>query len=283
MRKRPNAKDVFNQSPLAPMSRRDILNRKLSVQVAPLSEQKNKVTPMQWKFVQELVSGDGKVTTVQAALNAGYSEKFAREKAYELTNAKKNPHVVAAIQQYRRDLAERYGTTFERHMKDLQIIRDKALEAGNYSAAVQAEYRRGQAIGTIYVERKEIRHGTIDSMSVEEVRKKLEEIRMMYGTDQQSNVIDVNPEPDDVIEQEPETDVDDYDEESEDIDQSDEEDHESEDDPDAEDDPESEDDPEPENKNAEGLKIIEEMRERQRLAAAEERAKRMRIKNCPKS
>jgi hypothetical protein len=76
-------------------------------------------------------------------------------------------------------------------MRDLLDIRDRALEAGNYSAAVQAEYRRGQALGTIYVERKEIRHGTIDSMSLEEVKRKLEEIKMMYGDP--SNIIDVTP------------------------------------------------------------------------------------------
>jgi len=66
-------------------------------------------------------------------------------------------------------------------MRDLQIIRDKALESGAYAAAVQAEYRRGQALGTIYVERKEIRHGTIDSMSKEEVQRKLEELKRLYG------------------------------------------------------------------------------------------------------
>ena len=65
-------------------------------------------------------------------------------------------------------------------MKDLQFIRDKAIEAGAWAAAVQAEYRRGQALGTIYVDRKEIRHGTIDSMSKEEVQRKLDALRKLY-------------------------------------------------------------------------------------------------------
>ncbi|MFZ4101953.1 MAG: hypothetical protein ACOYKR_08355 [Sphingobacterium thalpophilum] len=88
---------------------------------------------------------------------------------------------MAAIQEYRAELASKYNTNYERHMRDLQIIRDKALESGAYAAAVQAEYRRGQALGTIYVERKEIRHGTIDSMSKEEVQRKLEELKRLYG------------------------------------------------------------------------------------------------------
>jgi hypothetical protein len=66
-------------------------------------------------------------------------------------------------------------------MRDLQRIRDAAMNAGAYGAAVQAEFRRGQALGTVYVERKEIRHGTIDSMSKEEVQRKLEELKKLYG------------------------------------------------------------------------------------------------------
>ena len=45
---------------------------------------------------------------------------------------------------------------------------------------MQAEYRRGQALGTIYIDRKEIRHGSIDSMSKEEVQKRLEELKRLY-------------------------------------------------------------------------------------------------------
>jgi hypothetical protein len=35
-------------------------------------------------------------------------------------------------------------------------------------------------LGTIYVDRKEIRHGTIDSMSKEEVQRKLDALRKLY-------------------------------------------------------------------------------------------------------
>ena len=201
---------LLNQSPV----RRDRLNARLSTPVAPLEDQTRPVTPQQWRFIQELIDGDGKVTLVQAALAAGYSKDSAGDIGYNLTNPKRNPHVVAAIQRYRQDVAEKYGTTIERHMRDLQIIRDKALEAGNYSAAVQAEYRRGQALGTIYVERKEIRHGTIDTMSADEVRKKLEEIKAMYGDPAQ--VIDVTPIVEEIAEDIVDEEYDEeYDEESE--------------------------------------------------------------------
>jgi hypothetical protein len=100
--------------------------------------------------------------------------------------------VVAAIQEYRAQLNSKYNTSYERHMRDLQMIRDKALESGAYAAAVQAEYRRGQALGTIYVDRKEIRHGTIDSMSKEEVQRKLDELRKLYGGPPPSALIDAS-------------------------------------------------------------------------------------------
>ena len=149
---------------------------------APVKPHKPKVlTPQEWKFVEEFVSGDGHVTLKEAALRAGYSEVWAKNRARELTDPEKCPHIVAAIQERRRELGEKYATTFERHMRDLQLIRDQALAAGAYGAAVQAEYRRGQALGTIYIDRKEIRHGTIDSMSKEEVQRKLEEIKRLYG------------------------------------------------------------------------------------------------------
>jgi phage terminase small subunit len=135
----------------------------------------------EWRFVHELVSGEGQVTMKEAAIRAGYSEASATSMATALTSPESHPHVVAAIQEFRREIAEKYGTSFERHMRDMQIIRDRALEAGNYGAAVAAEYRRGQALGTIYIDRKEIRHGTIDSMSKEEVMRKLTEIKKLYG------------------------------------------------------------------------------------------------------
>jgi phage terminase small subunit len=148
--------------------------------------------PQEWKFVEELVSGDGHVTLKEAALRAGYGENWAKNRARELTDPDMNPHIVAAIQERRRELGEKYATTFERHMRDLQIIRDQALTAGAYGAAVQAEYRRGQALGTIYIDRKEIRHGTIDSMSKEEVQRKLDEIKRLYGA-QAGPIVDVTP------------------------------------------------------------------------------------------
>lgn len=180
-------KDVWNVPPVIPNK----AVKRLSGQVKPLKQYKA-LNPKQWKFVQEYVAGDGRVTLKEAAIRAGYNPKSASVMAWKLTNPDEYPEVVSAIQAYRAELASKYNTSFERHMRDLQLIRDKALEAGAFAAAVQAEYRRGQALGTIYVDRKEIRHGTIDSMSKEEVQRKLDELKKLYGGPPPAAIIDAS-------------------------------------------------------------------------------------------
>jgi phage terminase small subunit len=147
---------------------------------APLGGKRKPLKPREAKFVEIYAAADGTMTLKDAAIQAGYPESSAANMGSQLTNPDIYPQVVAALQSKRAELNAKYGTTFERHMKDLQFIRDKAIEAGAWAAAVQAEYRRGQALGTIYIDRKEIRHGTIDTMSKEEVQKKLEALRKLY-------------------------------------------------------------------------------------------------------
>ncbi|MEL0015263.1 MAG: hypothetical protein VW715_08610 [Rhodospirillales bacterium] len=159
----------------------------------PRATKDRPLTRKQELFVKELVSKDGQITMREAAINAGYPAGSAHTRAYEMTNPHICPHVVAAIKAYRDELDEKYGINYRRHIRDLQAIRDMALQNGAYSAAVQAEYRRGQAQGDIYVSKSEIRHGSIDSMSKEDVMKALEEIKQTYAP----VTIDITPEGED--------------------------------------------------------------------------------------
>jgi len=145
----------------------------------PKSSVSSPLTRRQELFVKELVSNDGQITLREAAINAGYPETSAHTRAYELTNPHISPHVVAAIKAYRDELDQKFGITYQRHLRDLSIIKERALAAGAYSAAVQAEYRRGQT-GGLYINKSEIRHGSIDSMSKEEVEKALKELKAQY-------------------------------------------------------------------------------------------------------
>ena len=156
----------------------------------PRATKNRPLTTKQELFVKELVSKDGQITMREAAINAGYPASSAHTRAYEMTNPHICPHVVAAIKAYRDELDEKFGINYRRHIRDLQTIRDAALENGAFSAAVQAEYRRGQAQGDIYVSKSEVRHGSIDSMSKDEVMKALQEIKQTYAP----VTIDITPQ-----------------------------------------------------------------------------------------
>jgi len=49
------------------------------------------------------------------------------------------------------------------------------LENGSYASAVQAEVARGKA-GGLYIDQKIIKHGKIDQLTPDEVRKELQAI-----------------------------------------------------------------------------------------------------------
>jgi phage terminase small subunit len=153
------------------------------------------LTRRQQKFVRELVSNDGLVTHREAAVRAGYPAASASSRAHELTNPKYCPHVVAEIERYRDELDEMYAVGYKRHIRSMATIRDLALKNGAYSAAVQAEYRRGQAQGDIYVSKSEVRHGSIDQMSRADVEKELDRIRAGF-----EQIIDITPEADEIKE-----------------------------------------------------------------------------------
>lgn len=139
------------------------------------------LTLKQKRFVEELVVNDGAITLREAAIRAGYSSKNAHSAAYVMTNPRISPHIVLAIKRSREEQEAKYGITKFRHLRDLQRIRDAAITAGQYGAAVQAEHKRGLADGNIYINKSEVRHGTIDSMTKEEVLRALQEIELKNG------------------------------------------------------------------------------------------------------
>ena len=147
----------------------------------PRTTENTRLTKKQAEFVELVCTKEGELTLRECASAAGYSSSSSHTRAYELLNPRISPHVVAAVNARRKELAEKYSVSFGRHVRDLQRIRDRALEDGAYSAAVQAEYRRGQALGNIYVSKSEIRVGSIDSMTKAEVEKALHELQKTMG------------------------------------------------------------------------------------------------------
>ena len=67
---------------------------------------------------------------------------------------------------------KKYEITFEKVARDLQMIRDRAVEDGSYGAAVNAELGRAKLAG-LMIEKKEIKLGRIDQMDRSEVEARL--------------------------------------------------------------------------------------------------------------
>ena len=133
------------------------------------------LTEKQRIFVEIYTANEGRLTPTECARQSGYKQERANTTASELLNVKKSPKVVAAVMKRRNEISETHKVEMNKHVQELARLRDKALVEKSYSAAVNAERLRGQAAG-LYIDRKEIRTGSIDSMSREEVLTKLKEI-----------------------------------------------------------------------------------------------------------
>jgi phage terminase small subunit len=139
-----------------------------------------RLTEMQMKFANLLVTNEGRKTGYECAIEAGYEKDRARITASELQNPKKFPLVVKYIGDIREEYQKKYEVTYERHIAELAKIRDAALKKGAFSAAGNVEKSRGQAAG-LYVEQKIIRTGKLDDMSKEEMETELKNILDEYS------------------------------------------------------------------------------------------------------
>jgi len=139
-----------------------------------------RLTEMQQRFAQLLVSNEGRKTPTECAIEAGYDKDGAYVRASELRNPQKHLLVGKYIGEIRDDYQKKYEVTYERHISELGKIRDAALKKGAFSAANNAEVARGKAAG-LYVEQKIIRTGKLDDMSKEEMEKELKSILDEYS------------------------------------------------------------------------------------------------------
>jgi len=133
------------------------------------------LTDKQRIFVEIFVANEGRMTPTECVRQSGYKKERASVTASELLNVNKFPRVVAAVRKKRNELADTHKVEMSKHIQELARLRDKALGDKSHSAAINAERLRGQAAG-LYVERKEIRTGSIDDMSRDDVLKALKEL-----------------------------------------------------------------------------------------------------------
>jgi len=150
------------------------------------------LTEKQRIFVEIYTANEGRLTPTECARQSGYKRERAATTASELLNVNKYPKVVAAVMKRRNEIADTHRVEMNKHVQELARLRDKALNEKSYSAAVNAERLRGQAAG-LYIDRKEIRTGSIDDMSREEVLKKLREVGLdgRFKKDEKGVVLEV--------------------------------------------------------------------------------------------
>ena len=134
-----------------------------------------RLTEMQIKFAQLLVTNEGRKTPTECAIEAGYDKDSAYVRASELRNPRISPLVVKYIGELRAEVQEKYGVNFEKHITELARIRDEARKKGAWSAATNAEVARGKAAG-LYVDQKIIKYGNLDQLTEEELELKMKTI-----------------------------------------------------------------------------------------------------------
>ena len=149
-----------------------------------------RLTEMQQRFAELVVFGgpEGPVTQTEAAKIAGYSEKRCRQEGSELLNPKLSPLVVQYVSKLKEERMKKYEVNYENHITELARIKEAALKKGSFSSAVNAETNRGKAAG-LYIDRKIIKTGKLEEMSVEQLEAKMKKILEDY-----SQIIDVTPE-----------------------------------------------------------------------------------------
>lgn len=102
----------------------------------------------QTKFVAEYLID---LNATQAAIRAGYSAKTAGAIGHENLN---KPEIAQEIASRQANKAATLDLSFERVLLDLEEVRSRALQDGQYSPAVKAIELRGKHLG-MFIERTE--------------------------------------------------------------------------------------------------------------------------------
>ena len=144
-----------------------------------------RLTDMQKRFAEYLVFGDpatGKPCSKgEAAKLAGYSPDRCRREGSELTNPKASPLVVKYIGELRTEVRQKHEVTLDKHLEQLDRIKEAALKKHSFSAAGNMEVARGK-VGGLYVDRKEERTGKLYDMTEEQLAEKRRQILSDYAS-----------------------------------------------------------------------------------------------------
>ena len=141
-----------------------------------------RLTEMQKRFAEFIVFGgpEGPVSQMEAAKLAGYSHKRARQEGSELMNPRLSPLVAKFVGELKEERLKKFEVSYEKHVAELDRIKQAALKKGSFSSAVNAEVNRGKAAG-LYIDRKIIKHGKLEELTEEQLQAKMKQILEDYA------------------------------------------------------------------------------------------------------
>ena len=119
----------------------------------------DKLQEQQKKFVDIMVENWGNISKVDAAIKAGYKSEGKSGKPYDqasrLLNPDLNPHICRYLEKRLSEEQEKYEKDKLRRYKTFERLRNGAEMKGQYTGAINAEFRAGQMAG-MFVDKKKI-------------------------------------------------------------------------------------------------------------------------------
>ena len=150
----------------------------MSDKIASQIEEKEgrKLTNRQREFCKYVVQGI--YSNSECARKAGFAAENVAVTASKLLNGRDYPHVLEYIKELREERERRYGVTLIGQMQRLDELSRGAEDAGQFSAAINAEKIRS-ALGGLTIDRRETVN-KLDDMSRAEVLARLAELQKKY-------------------------------------------------------------------------------------------------------
>ena len=139
-------------------------------------EHNRQLTNRQMTFARHIV--EGIYSNAECARKAGYATDLAKKQASVLLNGRDYHHVLEYIQEIREERERRYGVSTIGQLERLHKLSLGAEDAGQFSAAINAEKIRS-ALGGLTIDRRETIN-TIDQLSRDEITARLALLQKQY-------------------------------------------------------------------------------------------------------
>lgn len=142
------------------------------------AEPTRRLTNRQKEFAKYYI--EGRYSNAECARKAGYAEDSANVQASKLLNGRDFPLVVEYIAEEREARERKYGVTLVNQLKRFDELSHAAEEAGQFSAAINAEKIRS-SLGGLTIDRRETTNvHKYDDLTREEITARLAKLQEKY-------------------------------------------------------------------------------------------------------